>query len=83
MGLDPSVRRAAFTSLAVVALLTLVVTAVVVLLPAKGVQWWLIGCLAALVLVIAAEIVLVVLDRRPDEEVYDFIIEDEGEGQAR
>lgn len=74
--LDPGPRRAAFATLAVLALLALLVAVVAVLAPLKGVQWWLIGCLGALVLVLAAEVVLLVLDRQSaDDEVYDFVIE--------
>jgi hypothetical protein len=86
VALDPSVRRAAFTSLGLVALLALLVAVAAVLLPLQGVQWWLVGCLSALGVVILAEVVLLVIDRRePDEEIYDFIIEadDEGDSQAR
>jgi hypothetical protein len=85
VALDPSTRRAAFTSLALVALLALVVAAVAILLPLRDAQWWLIGCLSALVVVLVAEVALLVVDRRRDEDVYEFVIEadDEGDLQAR
>jgi hypothetical protein len=81
--LDPATRRAAFVSLASVAIVSLVVAVVVVLMAVKGVQWWLIGCLSALVLVIAAEIVLLVLDRQKEDEAYEFVIEGDAEESPR
>ena len=82
VALDPGARRAAFTSLGSLALLAIVVAAVAILLPFKSVQWWLIGCLVALVVVLVAEVALLLLDKRQDEEIYDFVIEEEIEGEA-
>jgi hypothetical protein len=77
LALAPGARRAAFASLGAVALLAIVVAAVAILAPLRSVQWWLIGCLAALVLVLAVEVVLLILDKREGDEVYEFVIEGE------
>lgn len=84
MFIEPRVKRITFASLAGVAVLALVIAIVAIVVPFAGIQWWLIACLVVLILVLAAEAALLLMDRpKRDKEAYEFVIGDDDKNEAR
>lgn len=76
--MESGLRRMLFAILAGLALAGLIVMVIAILMTPAGLQWWLYGALAIVLIALIAEVVLLVVTRqRPPSaaDQYDFVID--------